>query len=524
MKKIILSEEQSRELARIISESETQVQQMPVDKKSNKPFFIDPEKVKVVKKYLDNGFTAHDFERVGANGYPEKIKIITMNASNGAPLKPMYQEQLKDLLIDKFQNMFLDKVERELFISQVLSDWLNGKIGVHGTLSKNMLKEMTVTSDMVDERASETNLNPTDGQKEAGNYKMGHISIKGMKISIENPKGSFRRGTDDNGNAWEREMKNHYGYFTNTTGNGKDGDAVDVFIGPHPDNFDKVYVVDQKVNGEFDESKVLIGFYSKQEAIDAYRSNYDPDWQGLWKVTGVSLKTFKRWLYRDHKQRKPFFDYVTIKKHRIEEGAMSEEEYNEVRPIGRLFDKKAAMEVAEELKAKGVSAYSKGNMLYIMVERDRNIPAYVDEMEDLAKRTVREYMATHSDSMAAASLSEGLIEPQDMYDNMMTNPEPREKTEEPPFDNWKRVVKIDGKKMMNLKNTDTGELVSDTWFDWVGYFIGGYAIVRLRDLGYNIIDENGDFVLDKWHEDIEEPNENGEYTLIDGNERETITL
>ena len=523
MKKIILSESQSKRLASILRESETQVQQMPVDKKMNKPYYIDPEKVKVVKKYLDDGFTAHDYEKVGQNGYPCKIKIISMNASNGTPLKLMYKDQVKDLLIDKFQKMFLDKIEREMFMGQVLDDWLNGTIGVHGTLSKNMLKETTVTSDMVDERASETNLNPTDGQKEAGNYKMGHISIKGMKISIENPKGSIRRGRDDNGDEWEREMKNHYGYFTNTTGNGKDGDAVDVFIGPHPDNFDKVYVVDQKVNGEFDESKVLIGFYTKQEAIDAYKSNYDPDWQGLWKITGVRLKTFKRWLYRDHKQRKPFFDYVTIKKHKIEENTMGEEEYNEIKPIGRLFDEKAAIEVAEELKAKGISSFNKGSMLYIMIERDHDMPAYIDEIEDLAKRTAREYMATHSDSMEAAALRED-ISPQDMFDNMMTNPEPRERLEEPPFDKWKRVAKVEGKKLMNLKNIETGELVSDTWYDWVGYFINGYAIVRLRGLGYNIIDENGDYMLDTWHDDIREPNEDGEYTLIDGDKEETITL
>lgn len=523
MKKIILSESQSKRLAEILKEGE--VQQMPIDKKMNKPYYINPEKVKVVKKYLDNGFTAHDYEKVGEDGYPCKIKIISMNASNGTPLKLMYKDQLKDLLIDKFQKMFLDKMEREMFMTQVLDDWLNGSIGVHGTLSKNMLKEMTVTSDMVDERASETNLDPTEGQKEAGNYKMGHISIKGMKISIENPKDSVRKGTDKDGTPWERVMKNHYGYFTNTTGNGKDGDAVDVFIGPHPDNFTKVYVIDQKVDGEFDESKVMLGFYSKQEAINAYKSNYDADWQGLWKVTGVPIRVFKRWLYRDHKQRKPFFDYVTIKKHKIEEGQINEEEYNEIKYIGNLFDQQSAFDVTEELRAKGIECFTRGSKLYIMIERDRNCPAYVDEMVDYAKRILHEYLITHSDSMAAAALREGAIGPQDMFDNMMTNPEPKEKREEPPFDGWKRVSTIkDGKKMMNLKNTETGELISENWFDWVGYLVNGFAIVRIRELGYNIINEHGEIMLPSWHEDIQEPDENGQYTLIDGRKTETISL
>lgn len=35
---------------------------------------------------------------------------------------------------------------------------------------------------------------PTDAQKKAGNYKMGHIRLHGLDISIENPRGSTRRG------------------------------------------------------------------------------------------------------------------------------------------------------------------------------------------------------------------------------------------------------------------------------------------------------------------------------------------
>lgn len=526
MKKIILSESQSIKLAKLLKESDTQVQQMPIDKKMNKPYFVDPEKVKVVKKYLDNGFTAHDFERIGANGYPEKIKIITMNASNGVPLKPMYKDQVKDLLIDKFQKMFLDKMEREMFMTQVLDDWLDGKIGVSGLLSKNMLKESTVTSDMVDERASETNTDPSEKQREAGNYKMGHISIKGMKISIENPRGSVRKGTDKDGNSWEVEMKNHYGYFTNTTGNGKDGDAVDVFIGPHPDNFRNVYVVDQKVDGEFDESKVMIGFYSKEEARQAYMSNYNADWQGFWKITGVSLKTFKRWLYREHKQIKPFFDYVTIRKQKLEEGNVNEEEYGEVKTIGRAFDKKAADEIVEELKAKGVEAYSEGEKVVAIIERDRLCPAYVDEVVEFARKVFMEYMRTHSDSMEpeyAESLAEE-IDPRDMYLNVKTNPEPGSHVHkgESVLGNWGPVRGKKGK--MNLRNKETNQLLSDKWFDWIGYMIDGYAIVNSRKRGYNIINEKGEIVLPQWHEDVLEPDEKGCYTLIDGNKEEKIKL
>ena len=352
---------------------------------------------------------------------------------------------------------------------------------------------------MVDERASETNTEPTEKQKEAGNYKMGHVSIKGMQISIENPKGSIRRGTDKNGAKWEREMRNHYGYFTNTTGNGKDGDAVDVFIGPHPEDFDRVYVVDQKVDGEFDESKVLIGFYSKEEAKDAYLSNYSADWKGFWKITGVSLKIFKRWLYRAHKQRKPFFDYVSIKKHRIEEGIIAEEEYGEVIKVATMFDDKAAMEVAEELRAKGIDAYNQKNALYILIERDRLYPYYVDEVKEFARRIATEYMQTHSDSMEQMKALRESFESSDMD-----------------VDGWRIVRRDDG--LANLRNDNTGKFASETWYQWVSYpSQNGYSIVK-NELGYNIMNLEGKLILPKWFDDVLDTSIPNVYKIVDGNE------
>ncbi len=187
-------------------------------------------------------------------------------------------------------------------------------------LTESQLKYLIeITTSDIDAECKDVNVNATDAQKEAGNYKMGHFYIKGMPISIENPIGSKRKYKDENGNDGFVIMKNHYGYFTNTTGNGKDGDAVDVFIGPYPDDFEMVYVIDQNdKDGEFDESKVMIGFKSRQEAKNAYLSNYTKDWRGFRAITGVSLKLFKKWLYRGNKQRKPFAEYVEIQKKKIE--------------------------------------------------------------------------------------------------------------------------------------------------------------------------------------------------------------
>lgn len=138
MKRIIITEAQEQKLIEILNNEELPVvQQMPVSKKANKPYCVDPDKVKVVKSFLDNNFQKNNLERIGANGMPEKVRIVTMFSSTGEPLKNLYDEDLHDLLIEKFKKMFLDKNERSLFLKQVMNDWFDNKIGVHGTLSVN---------------------------------------------------------------------------------------------------------------------------------------------------------------------------------------------------------------------------------------------------------------------------------------------------------------------------------------------------------------------------------------------------
>ena len=148
---------------------------------------------------------------------------------------------------------------------------------------------------------------PTDGQKEAGNYKKGHIKLGGLDISIENPQGSVRRGTDEDGKAWENTLQHHYGYIRGTLG--ADGDHVDTFIKPGtPEDYSgPVFVVDQRnpKTGKFDEHKVLLGFDNPQEAEAAYRSNYAPGWDGLGHLTGLDMPAFKDWV-RNGNHKAPF--------------------------------------------------------------------------------------------------------------------------------------------------------------------------------------------------------------------------
>ena len=154
--------------------------------------------------------------------------------------------------------------------------------------------------------------NPSEAQKEAGNYQKGHINVDGYDITIENPKGSVRRGTDANGKPWKTEMHNTYGYIRGTEG--VDGDHIDVFLSDSPAS-GSVFVVDQ-INpgtGEFDEHKVMYGFGSEEEAREAYLANYSKGWKGLGNITEVSREKFKEWIESSHRKTKPFAEYSMVK-------------------------------------------------------------------------------------------------------------------------------------------------------------------------------------------------------------------
>ena len=153
--------------------------------------------------------------------------------------------------------------------------------------------------------------NPTDAQKEAGNYKKGHIKVDGLNITIEQPKGSIRRGTDANGKQWESEMHNTYGYIRGTES--VDGDHIDIFLSDNPTE-GNVFVVDQiNKDGSFDEHKVMYGFPDMESAKRAYLSNYEEGWQGLGSITEVKKEDFKKWIDSSKRKTKPFAEYSTVK-------------------------------------------------------------------------------------------------------------------------------------------------------------------------------------------------------------------
>lgn len=199
---------------------------------------------------------------------------------------------------------------------------------------------------------AETEPNPSEAQKKAGNYKKGHLSFGGYDFTVETPKGTTRSGKDEQGKPWSVTMHDTYGYILGKIG--VDGDHIDMFINDAADldSFDgNVYVVDQ-VNpetGEFDEHKVMYGYPSEEAATEAYLANYSKGWKGLGKVTSVPKTTFDKWLESSDRKTKPFADYAMIKKG-AHQDFISDMEYtyeNDVHPSEE--DKPKMQKFAERL-------------------------------------------------------------------------------------------------------------------------------------------------------------------------------
>lgn len=211
-----------------------------------------------------------------------------------------------------------------------------------GASSESKDSDISLKSNELGEKIAaaeaEVDVNPTDKQKEAGNYKKGHVQVGVFDITIEQPKGSVRSGVDANGNKWETTMQNTYGYIRGTEG--VDGDHIDVFLSDDIDGWNgrRVFVVDQyNEDGTFDEHKVMLGFNDQEDAEAAYFANYDNDWAKKHKtvVTGVNLEDFEKWIDSSHRKTKAFAEYKSVK---------SVEEQSSSTQVNRLSEIKSRIE------------------------------------------------------------------------------------------------------------------------------------------------------------------------------------
>lgn len=212
--------------------------------------------------------------------------------------------------------------------SEVDSDHSEGVAAPAGNSSKTSASKVSESSETKQEKAeksisakvkeasADVNTEPTEAQREAGNYKKGHVQVGAFDITIEQPEGSIRRGTDAAGKQWESKMHNTYGYFRGTEG--VDGDHIDVFLSNDIDvwNGAQVFVVDQyNPDGTFDEHKVMLGFNDASDAKNNYLANYKKGWENGRRidVSAVSLADFEKWIASSHRKTKPFSEYKSVK-------------------------------------------------------------------------------------------------------------------------------------------------------------------------------------------------------------------
>lgn len=309
---------------------ETPEEQAPTEEEGSKPVMSHDEKMAFMRQFLED--TAGDMRLLDVVTDEEVQKLIDLydawevvNDGLGAA------HDANDALLNDKNKAIAQKAKENIDTAEnaanaafaPVEDYYNELLNTHNIEDEEGDADETETpsaetplSDAISAAEAETDQNPTDGQKEAGNYKKGHVQVGTFDITIENPKGSVRRGKDANGKEWESKMNNTYGYFRGTEG--VDGDHIDVFLSNDIDGWDgrKVFVVDQyNPDGSFDEHKVMLGFNDVDDAKSDYLANYEKGWENGRRidVSAVNLEDFEKWIASSKRKTKAFSEYKNVK-------------------------------------------------------------------------------------------------------------------------------------------------------------------------------------------------------------------
>jgi len=121
---------------------------------------------------------------------------------------------------------------------------------------------------------------------------MTNILFCSLSIALELSAGDVRFPGQDG----EVTMTDHYGYVVDTEG--ADGEEIDVYVAPDISQLDVVYRVSQRrvSTGELDEHKYMLGYASKQAAIDAYMRNMpgNAPLEMFASIDEISMENFKK--------------------------------------------------------------------------------------------------------------------------------------------------------------------------------------------------------------------------------------
>lgn len=185
----------------------------------------------------------------------------------------------------------IDPASMEFALKDPYPEWADKLIPPLLTMAREPTTPGRKMVEMAAERLGE--LKDEVAEKEKRSYKLqGHTNVQGLRVAVENRKGSVRSGKDKDGHEWRTKMKNPYGYLVGTKG--ADGEEVDCYVGPNKDAKDAFVVHQHKDTGKgYDEDKALIGFESKKEAKEAYLKHYD-DPKFLGPISRVSIERLKQ--------------------------------------------------------------------------------------------------------------------------------------------------------------------------------------------------------------------------------------
>jgi len=243
--------------------------------------------------WLGAGFYFYG-DRNEAVGYGENEYAVKLNIQNPYFATDEENATLAELNDINESNKFSQNLIDEGYDAVYYNGNLRQEIVVFEPYQILIIPEEEDIKFRIEQQRSEVDTEPTEAQKEAGNYRKGHVRFDGFDISIENPKGSIRSGTDKTGRQWQQQLPADYGYFRGTVG--KDKDHIDVFIGENPES-DKIYVVDQldPQTGKFDEHKVMLGFNDISTARKTYLAAFEKGWKGLGAITRTNKEGLKLW-------------------------------------------------------------------------------------------------------------------------------------------------------------------------------------------------------------------------------------
>lgn len=116
--------------------TEAQEQQLLEHFIMERTYPINPDKVLLVKKYLDTHFKKGSLAQFGDDGMPVNTPVVGVITSGSEDVaKNLTARQLLDVLEHEFRGMFSDKIQLSKFLVQVIKDWYAGKITKDGLLS-----------------------------------------------------------------------------------------------------------------------------------------------------------------------------------------------------------------------------------------------------------------------------------------------------------------------------------------------------------------------------------------------------